>query len=43
MPDVATVVYLIDDQGFSVELLHIAPGALERMGFVPQADAVMRV
>jgi catechol 2,3-dioxygenase-like lactoylglutathione lyase family enzyme len=43
VPDVATVVYLTDDQGFSVELLHIAPGALERMGFVPQADPVVRI
>jgi len=33
LPDVATVVYLTDPQGLSVELLHVEPGALERMGF----------
>jgi catechol 2,3-dioxygenase-like lactoylglutathione lyase family enzyme len=30
---VATVVYAYDDQGFCVELLHVEPEALERMGF----------
>lgn len=35
LPDVATVVYLTDEQGFSVELLHVEPSALARMGFVP--------
>jgi catechol 2,3-dioxygenase-like lactoylglutathione lyase family enzyme len=35
VPDVATVVYLTDPQGFSVELLHVSPSALARMGFVP--------
>jgi catechol 2,3-dioxygenase-like lactoylglutathione lyase family enzyme len=34
LPDVATVVYLTDEQGFSVELLHVEPTALARMGFV---------
>ena len=34
-PGVATVVYVNDDQGFSVELLHVEPQALERMGFRP--------
>jgi catechol 2,3-dioxygenase-like lactoylglutathione lyase family enzyme len=33
LPDVATVVYLTDPQGLSVELLHVEPGALQRMGF----------
>jgi catechol 2,3-dioxygenase-like lactoylglutathione lyase family enzyme len=33
-PGVATVVYLRDPQGMSVELLHVEPGALERMGFL---------
>jgi catechol 2,3-dioxygenase-like lactoylglutathione lyase family enzyme len=33
LPGVATVVYLTDPQGLSVELLHVEPGALERMGF----------
>jgi len=35
VPGVATVVYLTDSQGFSVELLHVEPHALSRMGFVP--------
>lgn len=35
VPGVATVVYLTDPQGFSVELLHVDPEAMERMGFVP--------
>jgi catechol 2,3-dioxygenase-like lactoylglutathione lyase family enzyme len=35
VPGVATVVYLTDDQGFSVELLHVEPGSLARMGFAP--------
>jgi catechol 2,3-dioxygenase-like lactoylglutathione lyase family enzyme len=29
----ATVVYLTDNQGLSVELLHVEPAALDRMGF----------
>jgi catechol 2,3-dioxygenase-like lactoylglutathione lyase family enzyme len=33
VPDVATVVYLTDPQGLSVELLHVERRALERMGF----------
>jgi catechol 2,3-dioxygenase-like lactoylglutathione lyase family enzyme len=33
LPNVATVVYLTDPQGLSVELLHVEPSALERMGF----------
>jgi hypothetical protein len=33
LPDVATVVYAYDDQGFCVELLHVEPDALVRMGF----------
>jgi catechol 2,3-dioxygenase-like lactoylglutathione lyase family enzyme len=39
VPDVATVVYLTDSQGFSIELLHVQPSALARMGFVPNAPA----
>lgn len=39
VPNLATVVYLTDDQGFSVELLHVEPGALGRMGFVPDIVA----
>lgn len=35
VPGIATVVYLTDDQGFSVELLHVEPIALGRMGFEP--------
>jgi catechol 2,3-dioxygenase-like lactoylglutathione lyase family enzyme len=35
LPGVATVVYVNDDQGFSVELLHVETQALERMGFRP--------
>lgn len=34
---VATVVYLTDGHGFSVELLHVEPTALEAMGFTPAA------
>jgi catechol 2,3-dioxygenase-like lactoylglutathione lyase family enzyme len=34
VPDIATVVYLTDSNGFSVELLHVEPSALARMGFV---------
>jgi catechol 2,3-dioxygenase-like lactoylglutathione lyase family enzyme len=34
VPGLATVVYLVDDQDFSVELLHVE--SPERMGFVPQ-------
>jgi catechol 2,3-dioxygenase-like lactoylglutathione lyase family enzyme len=33
VPQVATVVYLQDGQGFTVELLYVHPEALERMGF----------
>lgn len=33
VPDVATVTYLQDDQGFTVELLCVEPQGLERMGF----------
>ena len=33
VPDVATVVYLQDGAGFTVELLCVEPTALERMGF----------
>jgi uncharacterized protein YbdZ (MbtH family)/catechol 2,3-dioxygenase-like lactoylglutathione lyase family enzyme len=35
VPNLATVVYLTDEQGFSVELLHVESNAIERMGFVP--------
>lgn len=35
VPGVATVVYLNGPQGLSVELLQMEPGALERIGFVP--------
>ena len=35
LPNVSTVVYAMDDQGFSVELLHVYAHALEKMGFVP--------
>ena len=35
---VATVVYIDDGQGFSVELLHVEPDALEEMGFVAARD-----
>jgi hypothetical protein len=38
VPGVATVVYLTDTQGFSVELLHVEKEALVRMGFVPNDD-----
>ena len=34
VPGVATVVYLCDEEGFSVELLHVPPAALGRMGFI---------
>jgi catechol 2,3-dioxygenase-like lactoylglutathione lyase family enzyme len=37
LPNVATVAYFDDDQGISVELLHVDPTALGRMGFVPNA------
>jgi catechol 2,3-dioxygenase-like lactoylglutathione lyase family enzyme len=36
---VASVVYVYDDQGFNVELLHVEPGGCEQMGFLPAADA----
>jgi hypothetical protein len=41
VPGLATVVYLTDEQGFSVELLHVEPDALARMGFVPNTAAVV--
>ena len=37
--DVATVVYLTDPQGFSVECLHVQPHALARMGFIANTTA----
>lgn len=43
LPDVATVVYLRDPQGMSVELLHVQPEALERMGFLPARQQLDRV
>jgi hypothetical protein len=36
VPNLATVAYLTDDQGFSVELLQVEPAALPRMGFMPE-------
>ena len=33
LPEVATVVYVQDGQGLTVELMHVEPHALERMGF----------
>lgn len=33
----ASVVYLNDGNGISVELLYVSPGAMEHMGFVPAA------
>jgi catechol 2,3-dioxygenase-like lactoylglutathione lyase family enzyme len=41
VPDVATVVYLADAQGFTVEFLHIHPNALTRMGFIPNEPAAV--
>jgi catechol 2,3-dioxygenase-like lactoylglutathione lyase family enzyme len=38
LPGIATVVYFSDDQGFSVELLHVEPAGLEHMGFVPTPE-----
>jgi catechol 2,3-dioxygenase-like lactoylglutathione lyase family enzyme len=38
LPGIATVVYVSDDQGFSVELLHVEPEGLEYMGFVPTPE-----
>ena len=35
VPGRATVVYFTDDQGFSVELLHVEPDGMDYMGFVP--------
>ena len=43
LPGVATVVYLRDRQGFSIELLHVQPESLERMGFKPGEPAGRRV
>jgi catechol 2,3-dioxygenase-like lactoylglutathione lyase family enzyme len=37
---IAKVVYVNDDQGFSVELLHVEPAGLEYMGFLPAAGGV---
>jgi catechol 2,3-dioxygenase-like lactoylglutathione lyase family enzyme len=37
VPGRATVVYFTDDQGFSVELLHVEPDGMEYMGFRPGA------
>jgi catechol 2,3-dioxygenase-like lactoylglutathione lyase family enzyme len=39
LPNVATVVYIEDDQGFTVELLHVHESALDRMGFVASTSA----
>jgi catechol 2,3-dioxygenase-like lactoylglutathione lyase family enzyme len=33
LPEVATVVYVQDGQGLTVELMHVEPHALQRMGF----------
>lgn len=38
VPGVATVVYMRDAEGFSVELLHVPPSALGRMGFVANEE-----
>jgi catechol 2,3-dioxygenase-like lactoylglutathione lyase family enzyme len=38
VPGVATVTYLQDPQGLSVELLHVEPEAMERMGFRAGVD-----
>ena len=35
----ATVVYVNDGNGASVELLHVSPAAMEYMGFVPSAES----
>jgi catechol 2,3-dioxygenase-like lactoylglutathione lyase family enzyme len=43
IPNVATVVYLRDPQGLSVELLHVELGALERMGFVASESGAGRI
>ena len=40
VPGVATVVYVWDGQGLTVELLHVEPDALERMGFVANVAAM---
>ena len=40
LADVATVAYMNDDQGFRVELLHVEPTALVRMGFLPLEPTV---
>jgi len=39
---VASVVYVTDDQGFSVELMHVEPGALAEMGFVAASESAPR-
>lgn len=36
VPGHATVVYFTDDQGFSVELLHVEREGMDYMGFVPR-------
>jgi catechol 2,3-dioxygenase-like lactoylglutathione lyase family enzyme len=33
LPEIATVVYVEDGQGLTVELMHVEPHALQRMGF----------
>jgi catechol 2,3-dioxygenase-like lactoylglutathione lyase family enzyme len=42
VPGRATVVYFTDDQGFSVELLHVEDEGMEYMGFVPRAPPPVR-
>jgi catechol 2,3-dioxygenase-like lactoylglutathione lyase family enzyme len=39
MPDVATMTYMQDGQGLTVELLAVEPTALQRMGFARGPDA----
>jgi len=40
VPGVASVVYVQDPQGLSVELLHVEPAALARMGFIGDLSSV---
>lgn len=42
VPGVATVAYLLDGQGNTVELLHVHPEALSRMGFVATPVVIAR-
>ena len=42
VPGRATVVYFTDDQGFSVELLHVEPDGMEYMGFLTPAPPFAR-